>query len=177
MSAMIDARISSPPGPGRSHFTANGVPLSLARWTTPWLPSPIRFSMASSAPARSIRRVSPGWISPSTSAVLLRTLDDAGQQQCDRGVIPAALGRRAALRPAGHLLSEPVMVVAGGELGQVPAHAGLPGLVRLGVAVPVGGEQQRRQRRLAQVMRAGAERCQRVRLAQAGRPPPVEPVI
>ena len=102
---------------------------------------------------------------------------EAGQQQRDRGVVPAAVGGGAALRPAGHLLPEPVAVVAGGELGQVPAHAGLPGLVGLGVAVPVGGEQQRRQRHLAQVVRAGPERRQRVRLAQAGGPPPVEPVI
>ena len=67
MSAVIDVRISSLPRPGRNHFTANGVPLSLATWTTPWPPSPIRFSVASGAPARSIRSVSPGWISPSTS--------------------------------------------------------------------------------------------------------------
>src|SRR5690348_13362668 len=177
MSAVIDARISSRPGPGRSHFTANGVPLSLATWTTPWLPSPIRFSTASSAPARSIRSVSPGSISPSTSAVLRRARGETGQQQRDRGVVPAAVGGGTALRPAGYLPPEPVAVVAGGELGQVPAHAGLPGLVGLGVAVPVGGEQQRRQRRLAQVVRAGPKRRQRVRLAQAGCPPPVEPVV
>ena len=70
MSAVIDVRISSLPRPGRNHFTANGAPLSLAAWTTPWPPSPIRFSVASSAPARSIRSVSPGWISPFTSVVL-----------------------------------------------------------------------------------------------------------
>jgi len=70
MSAVIDVRISSLPRPGRNHFTANGAPLSLAAWTTPWPPSPSRFPVASSAPARSIRSVSPGWISPFTSAVL-----------------------------------------------------------------------------------------------------------
>src|SRR5437868_9851383 len=170
MSSVIDVRISSLPRPGRNHLTANGAPLSLAMWTTPWPPSPIRFSTASSASARSIRSLSPGWISPSTSAALW-------QQQRDRGVVSAALGGRAALRPARYLLPEPVTVVAGGELGQVPAHARLPRLVGQGVAVSVGGEQQRRQRHLAQVVRAGPERRQRVRLAQAGRPPPVEPVI
>src|SRR6266516_6194769 len=187
MSSVIDVRISSLPRPGRNHLTANAAPLSLATWTTPWPPSPIRFSTASSAPARSIRSVSPGWISPSTSAALFRVPASTvlastvpastGQQQRDRGVVSAALGGRAALRPARYLLPEPVTVVAGGELGQIPAHAGLPRLVGLRVAVSVGGEQQRRQRHLAQVVRAGPERPQRVRLAQAGRPPPVEPVI
>src|SRR6185437_10926084 len=177
MSAVIDVRIWSLPRPGRNHFTANGAPLSLATWTTPWPPSPIRFSVASGAPARSIRSMSPGWISPSTSAALLAGPSAAGQQQRDRGVVAAALGGGTALRPAGYLRPEPVTVVTGGELGQVPAHAGLPRLVGLGVAVSVGGEQQRRQRHLAQVVRAGPERPQRVRLAQAGRPPPVEPVI
>src|SRR6266702_8212021 len=177
MSAVIDMRISSLPRPGRNHLTANAAPLSLATWTTPWPPSPIRFSTASSAPARSIRSVSPGWISPSTSAALFRLPGGTGQQQRDRGVVSAALGGGAALRPARYLPPEPATVVAGGELGQVPAHAGLPRLVGLGVAVSVGGQQQRRQRHLAQVVRAGPERRQRVRLAQAGRPPPVEPVI
>src|SRR5215475_62830 len=177
MSAVIEVRISSLPSPGRNHFTANGEPLSLATWTTPWPPSPIRFSVASSAPARSIRSVSPGWISPSTSAAIYRVPCVTGQQQRDRGVVAAALGGGTALRPAGYLRPEPVMVVTGGEVGQVPAHAGLPRLVGLGVAVSVGGQQQRRQRHLAQVVRAGPERRQRVRLAQAGRPPPVEPVI
>src|SRR4051794_37410440 len=149
MSAVIEVRISSLPRPGRNHFTANGVPLSLATWTTPWPPSPIRFSTVSGAPARSIRSVSPGSSSPSTSAAFLEV---AGQQQRDRGVVPAALGRGAALRPAGYLVPEPLTVAAGSELGQVPAHAGLPRLVGLGVAVSVGGEQQRRQRHLAQVV-------------------------
>src|SRR5690348_13401754 len=160
MSAVIDVRISSLPRPGRNHFTANGVPLSLATWTTPWPPSPIRFSTASCAPARSIRSVSPGWISSCTSA--------ARQQQRDRGVVSAALGGGAALRPAGYLLLEPEAVVAGGEFGQIPGHAGLPGLVGLGVPVSVGGKQQRRERHLAQVVRAGPERRLRIRLAQAG---------
>src|SRR6185312_11339268 len=131
MSAVIDERIWSLPRPGRNHFTANGVPFSLAAWTTPWPPSPIRFSTARSAPARSIRKVSPGWISPSMSAALFRVpastvLASTGQQQRDRGIVSAALGGGAALRPARYLLSEPVAVAAGGELGQVPAHAGLP---------------------------------------------------
>src|SRR5215813_7614529 len=127
MSAVIEVRISSLSRPGRNHFTANGAPLSLARWTTPWPPSPIRFSTASGAPARSIRSVSPGWISPSTSAVLFRAASSrTGQQQRDRGVVSAALGGGTASYPAGYLLLEPVPVAAGGELGQVPAHAGLP---------------------------------------------------
>src|SRR5690242_16355632 len=129
MSAVIDVRISSLPRPGRNHFTANGAPLSLATWTTPWPPSPIRFSTASSVSARSIRSVSPGSISPSTSAALFQVLHGTGQQQCDRGVVSAALGGGAALRPARYLLPQPVTVVAGGEFGQVPAHAGLPRLV------------------------------------------------
>ena len=183
MSAVIDVRISSLPRPGRNHFTANGVPLSLAAWTTPWPPSPIRFSVASSAPGPLHPQRVSGLDQPvHVSRPLPRPRSavpcwPAGQQQRDRGVVPAALGGGAALRPARYLLPEPVTVVAGGELGQVPAHAGLPRLVGLGVAVSVGGEQQRRQRHLAQVVRAGPERRQRVRLAQAGRPPPVEPVI
>ena len=36
MSAVIDVRIWSLPRPGRNHFTTNGVPFSLAAWTTPW---------------------------------------------------------------------------------------------------------------------------------------------
>src|SRR5262249_61020046 len=123
MSAVIDLRISSLPRPGRNHFTANGAPLSLATWTTPWPPSPIRFSTASGAPARSIRSVSPGWISPSTSAVLFRAPGGAGQQQRDRGVVSAALGGGAAPGPAGYLLLEPVTVVAGGGRAAGPAPA------------------------------------------------------
>ena len=56
-----------------------------------------------------------------------------------------------------HLPSEPAVVVPGGELGQVPGDPRLPRLLGLGVAVSVGGEQQRDQRHRPQVVRAGPE--------------------
>ena len=65
----------------------------------------------------------------------------------------------------------------GGELGDVPGDHRLPRLLGLGIAVAVGAEQQREQRRGSEVVRGGAEGGHRRRLAQARRAVAVEQVV
>jgi hypothetical protein len=65
----------------------------------------------------------------------------------------------------------------GGELGEVPGDHRLPRLRSLGIAVAVGAEQQREQRRGPQVVRGGAEGGNRRQLAQARRAVTVEQVV